>query len=268
MTVTKMERVVLDKALAVRLIEESRAHNRGLTRAVVDRYARDMRDGRWLETGDAIRVGPDGMIDGQHRCHAVVASGVPIVTWLATVDRTELYDVIDSGNVRDRGDTLSAYTGAYTATASLVSAVYAIECRSYSIGAAGAQAYGRPTNSATRARYLSNRPRFDAAIVAAKDVSRLRGAGTLGPSLSWYVHGDAVDAFLRGVANGENLRRGDPALAIRNRILTSTRAPTPTKLAWWLRAAGAAAGGADLMRCQTPESFPYPEPSEWIRYTR
>lgn len=54
---------------------EGNTHNRGVRDTVVERYARDMKAGRWMLTHEAIAFDHDGtLIDGQHRLWAVVTS--------------------------------------------------------------------------------------------------------------------------------------------------------------------------------------------------
>jgi hypothetical protein len=51
--------------------------NRKLRQSVVDRYAAEMKAGRWLETHQGIAINCDGtLLDGQHRLAAIVQSGI------------------------------------------------------------------------------------------------------------------------------------------------------------------------------------------------
>lgn len=78
----------------------------------VAEYASDMESGRWVEgTGDAFRFDKQGqMIDGQHRCLAVIDSGVTItVTVIEDLDN-EVYMVIDRGRKRNAGDAIKDKT--------------------------------------------------------------------------------------------------------------------------------------------------------------
>ena len=60
-----------------RSIIESNALYRNLNANIVRLYAEDMRQGRWLPTGDPIKFDDDGhLIDGMHRLSAIVQSGV------------------------------------------------------------------------------------------------------------------------------------------------------------------------------------------------
>lgn len=82
--------------------------NRPLKPQHVAFLAGELRRGRWKFNGDAIRMGADGsLIDGQHRLHAIVQSGVPIETLLITGLDPEVFCTIDSGAQRSAGDTLA-----------------------------------------------------------------------------------------------------------------------------------------------------------------
>lgn len=75
---------------------------------VVAEYAKDMADGRWVAgTGDAIRFNRRGqMIDGQHRCLAVIESGVTITVTIIEGLDDEVYLVLDKGRKRTAADTI------------------------------------------------------------------------------------------------------------------------------------------------------------------
>lgn len=54
-------------------------NNRKIMQSVVDRYARDMKNGKWDQNGDTITIDDSGnLTNGQHRLMAVVQSGVAV----------------------------------------------------------------------------------------------------------------------------------------------------------------------------------------------
>lgn len=74
----------------------------------VDKYARDMANGWWQLTADAIRFGTDGrLLDGQNRLHAIIQADTPVRTVVATGLAPETQDAMDSGAARTAGDVLS-----------------------------------------------------------------------------------------------------------------------------------------------------------------
>ena len=76
---------------------------------VVAEYAADMENGRWVEgTGDAIRFNKQGqMIDGQHRCLAVIESGCTILVTVIEGLDNEVYMVLDRGKKRTAANTVN-----------------------------------------------------------------------------------------------------------------------------------------------------------------
>lgn len=89
--------------------------NRHLNANSVARYADDLRAGAWLLNGAAIIFDAGGhLIDGQHRLHAVIASGVAmrslVVRGVAPLrvggETLHPQGTLDAGRKRDIGDTL------------------------------------------------------------------------------------------------------------------------------------------------------------------
>lgn len=81
--------------------------NRKVRDARVRRYAKDMSDGQWRLTGEAIKFSHDGtMIDGQHRCWAVIESGVHVPMFVISGLDGDTQGVIDSGSARTAADNL------------------------------------------------------------------------------------------------------------------------------------------------------------------
>ena len=104
----KYKTVKLTPDLAKVWLDTMPDYQRSSSALVVAEYAKDMIDGRWVEgTGDTIRFNKQGqMIDGQHRCLAVIESGVSIyVTIIEGLD-DEVYLVLDKGRKRTVADSI------------------------------------------------------------------------------------------------------------------------------------------------------------------
>lgn len=81
--------------------------NRNLRRQKVQQYAQDMRSGNWQTSGQAIQFDWDGrLIDGQHRCEAVIESGVTVRVLVVRGLDPKAREVIDTGAKRTGGDAL------------------------------------------------------------------------------------------------------------------------------------------------------------------
>lgn len=99
--------VTLTPDLARRWLERN-THNRKPRPGRVEQYARDMTAGRWEFNGDAIRFDHNGvMLDGQHRCQAVVKTGVTIRVLVVYNLTPEAQNTMDRPGIRAMRDQLS-----------------------------------------------------------------------------------------------------------------------------------------------------------------
>ena len=78
-----MEVVTVTPAIAKTWLAEN-VMNRRIKESQIDRLARDMKLGRWILNGEAIKFGLDGRLDdGQHRLLACMQSGASFETYVA-----------------------------------------------------------------------------------------------------------------------------------------------------------------------------------------
>lgn len=91
--------------------------NRRLVEFRVNKLVADMLAGSFVFNGDAIRIAVDGTIlDGQHRLHASVASGVTFQTILVEGLPPEVQRTIDTGATRSMADVLHLERGTTNST--------------------------------------------------------------------------------------------------------------------------------------------------------
>ena len=65
--------------MAEKWLSRNIEHNRKINDERVNAYAREMKDGKWLVTGQAIQFDENGvLIDGQHRLQAVIKAQTPV----------------------------------------------------------------------------------------------------------------------------------------------------------------------------------------------
>src|SRR5699024_367415 len=71
----------------------------------IESYARDMRAGSWVMTGEAIKFAPSGrLLDGQNRLSAVIEAGIPVrMSVLRNVPESAM-PLMDAGIIRNRAD--------------------------------------------------------------------------------------------------------------------------------------------------------------------
>lgn len=84
--------------------------NRPLRRSHVAFLSREMSAGLWQVNGQAIVISEDeDVIDGQHRLHAIIDSGVTIKSLVVYGVAKEAFKTIDTGAVRSGSDALSVW---------------------------------------------------------------------------------------------------------------------------------------------------------------
>jgi hypothetical protein len=108
MTAKKMESklVKITPAMAKEWLRKNDG-NRSLSKVTVEKYARDMSAGCWHYNHQGIALAVDGsLVDGQHRLHAIVASGKAVEMKVDFNVPLESRLTIDIGRVRSATDIL------------------------------------------------------------------------------------------------------------------------------------------------------------------
>lgn len=199
------------------------AQNRSITAARVDQYARDMKDGRWTLTHQAIGFDENGdLIDGQHRLAAVVQADVTVpmlVVWGMAKDSKAN---VDTGRARTAGDMLSILDGVSNPHVVASIAAFAVP---WSLGRRIFHTY-RPTHQEIR-EFVAD-PK-NAQIFRAKEVAghaRTHLAGMVGPRLIGFTYltcaridEDAADHFfVDQLIDQLGLQADDPAKVLYRRL--------------------------------------------------
>lgn len=193
--------------------------NRKIRLTTVNKYAAMMLAGRWVENGDVIRVGKTGrLLDGQHRLHAVIESGVSIRCGLVLdVDETT-FSTIDTGATRSTQE-IVRMTGRINVAAS--AAVASLLWRMIQ-GASG----GTPLPAAYVCTILDRWPEIEDAAhraMSATTAYRLATPATIGAALLYLntIAGKPAMAerFITGLNTGEGLTKGDPVFSLRQRLI-------------------------------------------------
>src|SRR5689334_16796059 len=99
-------RVVLVTPKLAREWLEKNDCNRPLSLATVARYAADMRAGKWELNGETIIFSKRGLLDGQHRLHAVIEADVSVEMLVVHDVECRAFSTIDSGKARTFADVL------------------------------------------------------------------------------------------------------------------------------------------------------------------
>lgn len=158
--------IMLTPEIAEEWLGTMPGYQRKASAVVVAEYAKDMADGRWVaNTGDAIRFNRQGqMIDGQHRCMAVVESGVPIPVILIEGLDDEVFMVLDKGRKRTAADSIGGKNA--NVRAAIAKAIIALDN-----GVPAASIVGG--NQSSRKNPISATEAAEVAMLHDKSVSRI-----------------------------------------------------------------------------------------------
>jgi hypothetical protein len=103
---TKNETIM--PADAKRILETKNNANRPISQRTVEKYAQEMKAGRWRLNGESIIYGISGnLMDGQHRLLACVKANVPFETTVTRAVPDEYFDTLDDGKTRNLSDVLA-----------------------------------------------------------------------------------------------------------------------------------------------------------------
>ncbi len=195
--------------------------NRNLRLAKLAQFTSDMLGGRWVFNGESVLVADTGELnDGQHRLAAIVEAGTPQTFLVAFGVKRDTRTTVDQGSARAAGDYLQMQGVAHApALAGVTRLVMAYEAgRGRHINAASVI-----TNAQVVAR-ANNDPLLHEAAAFAHCGARFV-KGFLIPSIigaCYYLlsgeHPADAKVFMEQVVYGEDIRRGDPAFAVRNSL--------------------------------------------------
>lgn len=105
--VVTAERVKMTPAMAQEIIGRNE-QNRSVSWPYVEQIARDIVAGRWVYDASPVRLAKSGrLLDGQHRCHAVVMAKRAVDVLLVTGLDDAAMSTIDGGRRRTNGDRLT-----------------------------------------------------------------------------------------------------------------------------------------------------------------
>lgn len=245
-------------------------HNRNVNQRTVAAYARDMAAGNWVVRGDAVEFteNPCTLVNGQHRLHAVVASGATVPLLVGRGVSMAAQNVADSGRKRSFADQLSLKGETQpTLLASIVRR--GLMWDRGIVGNAGG-AY-TPTLSEMADWLAGNEDAHVAAEYAEACRRNIGLQGSIG-GLAFLVTNriDPAQAheFMSRLADGASLPHGHPILALRKRVIEtnalSGRIPETEVLALVFITWNHFRSGSSITKLQLPKggltskNFPMP----------
>lgn len=248
--------VTIDKEMATALLSANK-RNRNISDRQVQQYGRALETPNgWAFTGDAIRLGPDGLVlDGQHRLLAIEKTGVSMPCLIVTDLNEEVRRYIDSGRKRSSADEL---TMEGIANGSLLTSIsravmswkhWRTEKASVILG-----------NSEVTSYTLNNvgvvTEGGKAAMEVRRFIKKVSGSAVGAAYVrACEVSGDpfVVASFFTRLATGENMTLGDPLHSLRNTLIRAESANQVVQLWQIVRAWNAGQDGEGLKSIVLPK---------------
>lgn len=216
--ITRIEKISPKKA--AELLKKNQ-NNRKLRPDWINTLARIMLAGQWMLNGETIIIDSDGkLLDGQHRLHAVVKSGVEIESYVVYGLPPEVFNTINQVKAKSNGDMLRIagfkYASALAAAAAWMWRWTQIE--------PGEELHQRRFPTAVEIdRVLQDNPDL---VQAADAIGSKTNLGKLlAPSLSIFAYclcaridRDHAEKFFSSLANGEGLKKPQAVYTLREKL--------------------------------------------------
>lgn len=196
--------------------------NRKLKPVKQGHFATDMVGGSWELNGEPIIIAKDGALnDGQNRLFAIIEAQTPVETFVTFGVERATRTSVDQGAARGAGDYLVMLDIPHANQSAGVARLVIAYGRN-----GGKSIRGRRdiTNTEIKNRVLADEALIDAARYAHATARYLRGMAS--PSVvgaCLYILRDEnrfeADDYIGQVAYGENIKRGDPAFAVRTALV-------------------------------------------------
>lgn len=208
----KIKKTIITPARARELLSGN-IRNRNVRSSHVDYLATEIVNGRWQCTHQGIAIAEDGtVVDGQHRLLACVQANTPIEVMLAEGVPISVQDATDGGAVRSVADQLHLSDGLANANHT-IAAVRAIV---YTCLNGNNVKLSVPVAREIHQIYSRE---IESVLGLVRDHKPLLRGWIVG-ALALALHADRKSAeFIQNFSSGENLSKGDPALAARNWII-------------------------------------------------
>lgn len=269
----KFEIVNLTPELAKEYLEALPERQRVMSPRTVDRYAADMLADKFPFTGDPIRFNRNGdLIDGQHRCTAVIESGEPMAVLVIRGMEPDMIRFFDSGRTRRFADDLriQGYSN-HASLAAITARVWHWEHGNYGYMevpyvANPLYANTSPSRAMLWTTLEQNLHLPEVATHAARIYRYTGNAPMSVTGLVWHLLGevdpDAREKFFHELVSGSNQTGPEYPINVLRRTLTRRLNPTEERpghvwLAYYMRAYNAWAGGETLSYLRMPS------PARW-----
>lgn len=224
--------VLVTPALAVELLSINE-DNRRVARNKVVEWANVMRQGRWRNTHQAIAIDDDGnVLDGQHRLHAVVETGIPVWMRVWFGESRDVFPVLDRGANRMAAQFVDVKNATVVTAAAKLLAVIDNTTDAVKVEAGIKPRYDSMENNIESfERWRAELTRNSSACVSVYHATRINSSMLLATvaMASQTQYADQIEEFLVGLKDGIGFTEGDPRAALRQRWAVGYRELSTTQ---------------------------------------
>jgi hypothetical protein len=199
---------------------ERNFHNRNLRKARVASLVEAIQRGEWELNGESIKVASDDtLIDGQHRLQAIAEAGKPVKVLVVRNLPLAAQDTVDTGRRRRLADILMVE--GYSDPSALAAAINILH--RYRIGVRLDYSQINAPSAAQALALIEAEPHIRESVRTARNVTKQIG-GPLGVFSALHhvffeLDPDPAEDFFRRLQTGDELRKGDPLLHLRNQVV-------------------------------------------------
>ena len=226
------EVTILTPGLAGELLKLN-PDNRNIRKVKLEQFVHDMQRGAWEFNGEPLIVSKDGLLnDGQHRLRALVEANTTLPMLFVFGVERDARLTVDQGAARSAADYLGLEGVEYAAACAVIARLVITIVR---------ENYARlfrendVTSIEVRRRVTTDPKIGEAAHYAAtvyRYTSSFANTGIIGAAfyLLSEVHPAEAKEFMDRVSIGEELKRDDPAYAVRDALFSLPRGSRAKKL--------------------------------------
>ncbi|AGH32180.1 hypothetical protein VPHG_00113 [Vibrio phage 11895-B1] len=203
--------------------------NRKVDKSRVERYAKDILSGAWLNNGESLKFSLSGeLIDGQHRLSAIIKAGVAVEMLVIKGLSDESRYTVDTAKPRTGADVLCIHNGASKSLAATINQAIALHDK-YTKGVVDSAGNTKLTNQQVLAYYDKHEHLIKESVAYMEANFNSRNGLIATAELLFLImlfseiDKETMDIFLTKVIKGHGIFSGEVETHLRE-ILLSNRA--------------------------------------------
>lgn len=254
--------------MAIELLKKN-VINRSLSEKYVRHYESQMRSGKWLSTGDAIKVSSTGnLIDGQHRLQALINYGKPLDFLVVEGLEDQVFKVLDTGKNRSAADVLTI-AGIKNAAKIAAAARTIIAFTNGRFSEGGGRKTASYATNADVLKFVQSNERVNDCVQYASEVCKNFRSINLGTVACVYFliskkNETKADSFFEKYSKGIDLSEQSPIRVLRERLIrdtqNKTRLTTRDKMALLIMAWNNFVQGKKTTNLVLQNNYKFPKP--------